>query len=588
MSDSDPMNRHGVNIVCICGLLRGLPAMLVVVALGATIVVAGDTFRGAMDVATRAEAERVAVVERVAPSVVCMYDAQKKGGGSGVIIDRDGYGLTNYHVVAGMLDTRRSWGGLGDGELYEMEILGIDPTGDVAMFRLKGRGVLPNVPLGDSDRVRVGDSVMAMGNPFILSEDYSPSVTLGIVTGTHRYQKGSGGNLIYTSCLQTDAAINPGNSGGPLFNDRGEVIGINGRISVDVRGRFNVGFGYAISSNQIRRFIPALRAGLLARHGTLLATVKVDDGGEVRFDKIAARSPAHDAGIRVGDRLVSLDGTAIGTGNAFQSVLGTYPADWPVVLEIERDAERFRRVVRLAPVEPNLRKPFVVDREVNLREVRRVLDAYRRATFVDAHAPPPNGWSWNVTRDRGLAENSGDSSFACFDASQRSDGPLRMRRRYEDGSTGAEFVYDDATATRHSRDGRETYSLPIETYMVEASLFLLNGELLDPIVPDDATHAGADAPYQRLADGVAGAEPIDPYEVIEWPIAGSIVARYSFDSTSGLCVRVRVRDESTGAEATIELLGHTDWGHVTRPTVIEVRGAGHDYRDELSNWEPIP
>ncbi len=588
MSDSAPMNRHGVNIVCTWGLLRGLPAMLVVVALGTTIVAAGETFSGAVDIATRAEAERVAVVERVSPSVVCMYDAQKKGGGSGVIIDRDGYGLTNYHVVAGMLKSRRSWGGLGDGELYEMEILGIDPTGDVAMFRLMGRGVLPNVPLGDSDRVRVGDPVMAMGNPFILSEDYSPTVTLGIVTGTQRYQKGSGGNLIYTSCLQTDAAINPGNSGGPLFNDRGEVIGINGRISVDVRGRFNVGFGYAISANQIRRFVPALRAGLLARHGTLWATVKVDDGGEVRFDKIAERSPAFDVGIRVGDRLVSLDGTAIRTGNEFQSVLGTYPADWPVILEIERDTERFIRVVRLAPVAPNLRQPFVVDREVNLREVRRVLGAYRRATFVDANARPPNGWSWNVTRDRGLAENSGDSLFACFDASQRGDGPLRMRRRYEDGSAGAEFVYDDGSATRHSRDGGETYSLPIETYMVEASLYMLNGELLDPIVLDGVTHAGADAPYQRRTDGVAGAAPIEPYEVIEWPIAGSIVARYSFDPTSGWCVRVRVRDESVGAEATIELMGHTDWGRVVRPTVIEVRGAGHDYRDELSNWEPVP
>jgi len=276
---------------------------------------------GGVDLVARDEMRRVEMVERITPASVCVYDGNKRGGGSGVLIDAAGYGVTNYHVVAKMLQERRGWGGLGDGQFYEMEVLGIDPTGDVAVFRLLDEQRFPSVPLGDSDAMRVGDPVVVLGDPFVLSEDNMPTVTSGIITGVHRYQGGSKGNLIYSDCLQTDASINPGNSGGPLFNERGEVIGINGRISVGERGRFNVGHGYAISSNQVRRFVPALRAGLLARHGTLHATVKQKKSGAVVFDEVGFRSPARAVGIRAGDRLVSIDGVEIVSANHYISVL---------------------------------------------------------------------------------------------------------------------------------------------------------------------------------------------------------------------------------------------------------------------------
>ncbi len=234
-----------------------------------------------------AESARVALIEHVSPSVVCVFDDEQSGGGSGVLIDPRGFGLTNYHVVAGMLDGRKGWGGLSDGSLYRLEVLGIDPTGDVAMFRLAGRDSFPFARLGDSGQVAVGDTVLAMGNPFTLSEDYAPTVTRGLVTGVHRYQWGVKGNLIYSDCFQTDASINPGNSGGPLFNSQGQVIGINGRISVNTRGRFNVGFGYAIASNQIKRFIPALRAGLLAKHGTLQEIAEWDENEDTVFRRLS-------------------------------------------------------------------------------------------------------------------------------------------------------------------------------------------------------------------------------------------------------------------------------------------------------------
>ncbi|MCH7870438.1 MAG: trypsin-like peptidase domain-containing protein, partial [Planctomycetes bacterium] len=104
------------------------------------------------------EARRVAVFERASRSVVCIFaDRGRQGGGSGVVISEDGYGLTNYHVVASMLETRQGFGGLSDGRLYSLEVLGIDPGGDVAMFRLSGKERFDAVPLGDSDAVAGGD-----------------------------------------------------------------------------------------------------------------------------------------------------------------------------------------------------------------------------------------------------------------------------------------------------------------------------------------------------------------------------------------------------------------------------------------------
>ena len=169
------------------------------VALAASLVFASAVHadNDPFAVVRRAEQARIEMIERISPAVVCIFNENQRGGGSGVIIDPDGTGLTNFHVVAGMLGSRRGLGGLSDGRLYELEVLGVDPTGDVAMFKLKGRDRFPHVPLGDSSEVEVGDTAIAIGNPFILSEDYTPSVTTGLVTGIHRYQWGVGNNLIY-------------------------------------------------------------------------------------------------------------------------------------------------------------------------------------------------------------------------------------------------------------------------------------------------------------------------------------------------------------------------------------------------------
>ncbi|UCC29565.1 MAG: trypsin-like peptidase domain-containing protein, partial [Phycisphaerales bacterium] len=402
------------------------------------------------DIVVQAETRRVEMMERTLPSVVCVFDSLQRAGGSGVLIDQEGYGLSNYHVVAGLLGSRKGLGGLADGVLYELEVLGVDVTGDVAMFRLiapKPGFIFPHARLGDSDAVQMGDTAIAMGNPFSLSQDYTPTVSLGIVTGVHRYQEGVRGNLVYTDCIQVDAPINPGNSGGPLFNEAGEVIGINGRISVNTRGRFNVGFAYAISSNQIKRFIPALRAGLLARHGTWQAIVEDTDGAGVVFSRVGESGPAYQAGVRVGDSLLSLDGVRITSANQVMSMLGTYPADWPVLLQIRREAEPREVIVRLDAVNPKMRNPFAVDEDVNLRQVKRVLGAFRRAVLGGDAARRPDSWKWTVARHYHAGADGSARSPERFEASQTGDGPIRMQQRYVDGSPGRRIEYDDRVAT---------------------------------------------------------------------------------------------------------------------------------------------
>ena len=225
-------------------------------------------------------------------------------GVSGVLFDPAGYALTNHHVIAARA---KGLGGGRRGKLYRWKLVGTDPGGDVAIIKLEGKEIFPAAPLGDSDAVRVGDWAMAMGNPFVLAEDQRPTVTLGIVSGVKRFQEGSGLNqLVYGNCIQVDSSINPGNSGGPLFNMQGQIIGINGRGSFEERGRVNVGLGYAISSNQIKQFIPELLATKIAQHGTLDAMFGNRTEGVICYT-LNLDSAAAKAGL-VGDKLLAFEG----------------------------------------------------------------------------------------------------------------------------------------------------------------------------------------------------------------------------------------------------------------------------------------
>ncbi|HMC65392.1 MAG TPA: trypsin-like peptidase domain-containing protein, partial [Gemmataceae bacterium] len=277
-----------------------------------------------------AEAKRVAVIEKAKPAVVAIFSAGGQGGGSGVVISRDGYALTNFHVVQGSGPVMKC--GLPDGVLYDAVLVGLDKVGDVALIKLlpqKTGKDFPFAPMGDSDKVKAGDWSMAMGNPFLLATDFTPTVTYGLVSGVHRYQYPAGRLLEYTDCIQIDTSINPGNSGGPLFNMDGEIIGINGRGSFEKRGRVNSGVGYAISINQIKNFLGHLYAGLDTDHASLGArveTVKEEGAGErLTVRSILEDCDARRRGLDTDDELVAFAGRPITSVNQYTNVLGLYP-----------------------------------------------------------------------------------------------------------------------------------------------------------------------------------------------------------------------------------------------------------------------
>lgn len=348
------MRRSSVTFAGICRALWPLLGVVGGLAFG-WVAFGGAGFAGrasaqgaVAEAVLAAEQERVEAIAAAKATAVSVFASGGNGGGSGVVVTSDGYALTNFHVAKPAGDYMKC--SLSDGRLYDAVIVGVDPTGDVAVIKLIGRDDFPHATLGDSDDVQVGDWCFAVGNPFLLATDFQPTVTYGIVSGVHRYQYPAGTLLEYADCIQTDAAINPGNSGGPLFNARGELIGVNGRGSFEKRGRVNVGVGYAISINQIKHFMGCLRSGRIVDHATLGATVATDENGRVVVSNLLETSDAFRRGLRYGDELLSFGGRSIDTVNAFKNVLGTFPKDWRVPLSFRHDGQQYDVTVRLSGV----------------------------------------------------------------------------------------------------------------------------------------------------------------------------------------------------------------------------------------------
>jgi len=270
-------------------------------------------------------------------------DTPRQGAGSGFIIDRDGYILTNHHVID---QAERISVTLADGRAYRAEVVGTDPAIDVALLRIPGGRDLPAAPLGNSDELRVGEWVCAIGNPL----GYVHSVTVGVVSFI--------GRKLFDASLddyiQTDAAINFGNSGGPLINARGEVIGINSAISSRASS-----IGFAVPINQAVGILPQLKTrGRVSRGymGVLLTDVTpsfqqslnlgVTHGALVQ--DVTSGSPAERAGLRTYDVITEVEGRDI-DGN--ESLIRDISARQPGTiarLEVMRDARHLSLQVKLA------------------------------------------------------------------------------------------------------------------------------------------------------------------------------------------------------------------------------------------------
>jgi S1-C subfamily serine protease len=256
-----------------------------------------------------------AVVNRVAPSVVnirVLSGERSSGGGSGFILARDGFILTNSHVVHGAREIEVT---LRDARVYPARLIGTDPETDLAVIRIDAPDV-PQVRLADSSQIRVGQIAVAVGSPY----GFQQTVTAGIVSALGRSMRSESGRLM-DEIIQTDAALNPGNSGGPLLNSAGEVIGVNTAVILPAQGicfaiasntaKFVA--GWLIKEGRIRRSSIGVAGQSVPLHPRVVRFHKLPNDSGVLVMEVEPGSPAAFAGLRPNDTIVGFAGQPIVT-----------------------------------------------------------------------------------------------------------------------------------------------------------------------------------------------------------------------------------------------------------------------------------
>jgi len=274
-----------------------------------------------------------------------MNPVPQEGTGSGFVYDTEGHIVTNWHVIQ---DADEIQVAFADGTTLEAEMVGSDPANDLAVIKVDPEGHdLDPIPVGESDDLRVGQFVVAIGNPFGLEQ----TVTFGVISSLGRTIQSPEGGRFIGEAIQTDAAINPGNSGGPLLNLAGELIGVNAQIVSPSRA--NAGIGFAIPVNTARRVVPELIEngryahpwmGIsfldLGRWSTVLQRAEIDvpDQG-VLILEVMPDSPADDAGLRGGERVAVVGNTRVPVGgDVITAINGESIRGWSdlnIYLELE-------------------------------------------------------------------------------------------------------------------------------------------------------------------------------------------------------------------------------------------------------------
>ncbi|MEO6866286.1 MAG: trypsin-like peptidase domain-containing protein [Gemmatimonadaceae bacterium] len=286
----------------------------------------------------------------------------QEASGSGFIVTKDGYILTNNHVITGMDHTTvadRINVKLLDGRVFTAKVVGNDPTTDVAVLKIDGNN-LPTIPLGDDTKARVGEWVLAIGNPLGVLDF---TVTAGIVSAKNRSLPGLLGNDRYaiSDLIQTDAAINPGNSGGPLVNTRGEVIGINNAIASETG--YYAGYGFAVPITLAKKVMDDIIAHGHVRFGILgvaITEVDADAAAVAKLDHVYgvlvqgfipdnADNPSRKAGLQEGDVIISADGKTADRVSSLQRVVRNHAPGETVHLEFVRYGKKMTADVKLAP-----------------------------------------------------------------------------------------------------------------------------------------------------------------------------------------------------------------------------------------------
>jgi S1-C subfamily serine protease len=256
-----------------------------------------------------------AVVKRVAPSVVnirVVSGERGQGGGSGFIVARDGFILTNHHVVHGAHDIEVT---LHDARAYPAQLIGTDPETDLAVIRIDAPDI-QHARLADSSEISVGQIAIAVGSPY----GFQQTVTAGIISALGRSMRSASGRLM-DEVIQTDAALNPGNSGGPLLNSAGEVIGVNTAVILPAQG-----ICFAIASNtaqfvaawlikegQVRRSSIGVAGQNIPLHPRVVRFHKLPNKSGILINEVESGSPAAIAGLKKGDTIVGFKGQPVNT-----------------------------------------------------------------------------------------------------------------------------------------------------------------------------------------------------------------------------------------------------------------------------------
>ncbi len=277
---------------------------------------------------------------------------REESGGTGFIITPDGYVLTNYHVVEKADIVRVRVNREPRDKEFEGKVIGTDPATDIALVKIEPDQELPYLPLGDSGALRVGEWVMAIGNPFF----YEDSVTAGVVSAKGRRLDGLSRDPSLDNYIQTDAAINVGNSGGPLLNLRGEVVGINTAVS-----RMGQGIGFAIPINMAKTVVPQLReSGRVARGaiGVTIQDISLLDPDEREYwglkgvtgalvQDVTPDQPAARAGVKPGDAIIAINGDTLGSSNELISRISSHRPGEVIQLTLLRQGRKMNADVRL-------------------------------------------------------------------------------------------------------------------------------------------------------------------------------------------------------------------------------------------------
>ena len=320
------------------------------------------------NVITKEEEDIAGLVEKVSPSVVSivtksegnspMYGLQEQeGAGTGIIVGKAGYIMTNKHVIDGVNNVRVV---LADGTEYsDVKVLGSDPLNDVAFLKINGVDNLPAAEMGDSTSIRVGQKVVAIGNSL---GQYQNTVTSGIISGTGRPISAQAGNSVenLTDLIQTDAAINPGNSGGPLLNLRGQVIGINTAIVEDAQG-----IGFSIPINATKGILKGVLAGKPVERayvGVNFLPITADIAKRFNLpvkkgayvyastnqSAVIDGGPAAKAGIKDKDIITKVGSIEVGDKGGISSLIAEYAPGETIQLTILRDGRTITANVTLA------------------------------------------------------------------------------------------------------------------------------------------------------------------------------------------------------------------------------------------------